>query len=116
MNSDRIGISVATLNYEIDRRIVESVLQSIEVLVHEKGRFAISDYKYAMGWHFFNVIIDRDLLHKLTNLLGSEFLKTKGKTLEEKLLKWISLKLKSYGCKASLDLAEKKESTKYGLF
>ncbi len=116
MSVDKIGISVATLNYEKDRKIVESVLHSIESLVHEKGRFVIGEDQPAMGWHFFKVIIDRDLLYKLTNLLGSEFFKTKGKTLEDKLVNWITHNLKAYGCNARLDLVEKKENRKYGLF
>jgi len=116
MTFRKIGISVATLDYERDRRIVESVLRSVELMVHEKGLFAIDEPQYTMGWYFFNVFVDYELLQKLTNFLGSEFLQTKGKTPEDKFLNWLAVKLQENKSRATLDLAEKKETTKYGLF
>lgn len=116
MSIGKIAISVAVLNYEKDRRILESVLRSVESMVHAKDTFVVSEAQYAMGWYFFNLLVDYDLIPKLANFLGSEFLQINGKSLEDKFLNWLAFKLKEYACDAKLDLVERKESTKYGLF
>ena len=44
----KIGISVTTLDYERDRKIMESVLHSVESTVHMKDMFVIGEPKYAI--------------------------------------------------------------------
>ncbi len=116
MTTGKIGIAVSTLHYEADRRIMESALRSLELMVHEKGTFAIGEPQYAMDWYFFSVFVDYELLRKVINFMGSEFFKTKNKTLQDRFLDWLAVKLQENKSKAMLDLVERKESTKYGLF
>lgn len=116
MVSERIEINVAVLDYDRDSEILTRALKEVESLVHGKNEFSLGDPQFAFGWHFFTLYVSRDLLVKLANLLGNEFLSVKGKTFEKKFVNWLTARLKEFGCEMKLDLKAEIESSKYGLF
>lgn len=116
MSDERIEISVAVLNYDRDSQILSKALREIEMLVHGKNEFTFGDPEFTFGWYFFTVTINRELLIKLVNLLGNEFLSVKGKSFEKKFVNWLAARLKQFGAEMKLDLKSELESSKYGLF
>lgn len=116
MLTETVQISVAVVNYDRESRIIRSVLKEAEALVHGKDEFVMGEPEYTFGWYFFDLTVSRNLLVKLVNLLGNEFLSIKGKNSEKKFLNWLTAKLRQLGCEARLDLTSELESSKFGLF
>lgn len=113
---DRIEINVAALNYEREKQILQKALSEIEAMVHGKDEFVIGDPQFTFGWYFFTLSISRDLIVKLVNLLGNEFLSVKGKSFEKKFVNWLTVRLKSLGCNVQMNLKAEMETSKFGLF
>lgn len=113
---DVIEINVAALNYDRESKILQSALKEIEVMVHSKDEFSIGDPQFTFGWYFFTLSVSKDLVLKLMNLLGSEFLSVKGKTFENKFLNYLTARLKQVGCDVHLNLKAEMETSKFGFF
>ena len=113
---ERININVSATNYDQSSNGISSILTTIEEMVHEENEFRITDSEFAFGWHFYVVSINRMLIQKLADQLGNDFQKLKGKTLEQKFLKWFSQKIQEKNPKAKLAIKEEMESSKFGIF
>ena len=113
---DTIEINVAVLNYNRDSQILQKALREIEVMVHTKDEFAISDPQFTFGWYFFTLSVSRELIVKIVNLLGNEFLNVKGKSFEKKFVNWLTARLKQRGCDVQMNLKAEMETSKFGLF
>jgi hypothetical protein len=113
---DVIEINVAVLNYDKESKIIQSALREMEAMVHGKDGFSIGDPQFTFGWYFFTLSVSKDLVVKLTNLLGKEFLNIKGKTSEYKFLNYLAARLKQVGCNVHLNLKAEMETSKFGLF
>ena len=113
---DVIEINVAALNYDKESRIISTALKEIEALVHGKDQFTIGDPQFTFGWYFFTLSVSKDLVVRLMNLLGNEFLTIKGKTFENKFLNYLAKRLKQVGCDVHLNLKAEMETSKFGLF
>ncbi|MFQ5969435.1 MAG: hypothetical protein ACE5J2_02945 [Nitrososphaerales archaeon] len=113
---DTIEITVAAANYDKESQILAGALREIEAMVHGKDDFVIGEPQYTFGWYFFTVYVSRDLMVKLMNLLGTEFLAVKGKSFEKKFVNWLNTRLKQLGCGVHLNLKSEMETTKFGLF
>ena len=85
-------------------------------MVHGKDEFSIGDPDFTFGWYFFTLSISKDLVVRLVNLLGNEFLKVKGKSFENKFLNYLSARLKEVGCNVHMNLKAEMETSKFGLF
>ena len=109
-------MSVTASNYRRDSEAIKLALKEIAAMTHSYEDFEISDAEYTFGWYFFIVSINRSLIIKLANLLGNEFLKFKGKTVEKKFVNWLEARLKRVGCQVHIMLKEEFMSSKYGLF
>lgn len=116
MATEKVEISVAVMNYDRDSQILNRALREVEALVHGKNEFVIGEPQFTFGWYFFTLTVNRELLIKLVNLLGNEFLNTKGKSFERKFVNWLTNRLKQVGCEMKLDLKSELETSKYGLF
>lgn len=116
MATDKIEISVAALNYDRDSQILNRALREVEAMVHGKNEFVLGEPQFTFGWYFFTLSVSRELLVKLANLLGNEFLSVKGKSFERKFVNWLSNRLRQLGCEMKLDLKAELETSKYGLF
>lgn len=108
-----IGISVASMNYEKDRKVINEVMRSAELIVHTKNEFFISEAEFEMGWHFFILHVSPNLLHKIFDYTDYQMHAMK---LEDRFISWLSQKLEEKQCTVYLDLESKKGSSKYGLF
>jgi hypothetical protein len=116
MVTENIEINVAVLNYDRDSQLLTRALKEVEAMVHGKNEFVLGDPQFAFGWYFFTLYVSRELLIKIANLLGNEFLKVKGKSFEKKFVNWLTVRLKQLGCEMKLDLKSEIETSKYGLF
>jgi len=113
---DVIEINIAALNYDKEKRIIQSALRELEAMVHCKDEFSIGDPQFTFGWYFFTLAVSKDLVVKLMNLLGNEFLSVKGKSFENKFLNYLTARLKQAGCDVHLNLKAEMETSKFGLF
>jgi hypothetical protein len=116
MATEKIEISVAALNYDRDSQILNRALREVEAMVHGKNEFVLGEPQFTFGWYFFTLSVSRELLVRLANLLGNEFLSVKGKSFERKFVNWLNSRLSQLGCEMKLDLKAELETSKYGLF
>jgi hypothetical protein len=116
MITDKIEITVAVMNYDRDSQLLTKALREVEAMIHGKDEFVLGEPQFTFGWYFFTLSVSRELLVKLANLLGNEFLKVKGKSFENKFVNWLTARLKQLGCEMKLDLKSEIETSKYGLF
>ena len=116
MPGNMIEINVAVMNYDRDSKILTGSLKEIELMLHIKDKFILGETQFTFGWYFFTLSVSKEVLVKLVNLLGNEFLNMKEKSVEKKFVKWLTVKLKQLGCEMKLDLKSEIETSKYGLF
>jgi len=113
---DVIEINVAVLNYDKESKIIQSALREMEAMVHGKDGFSIGDPQFTFGWYFFTLSVSKDLVVRVMNLHGNEFVSVKGKTFENKFLNYLAARLKQVGCDIHLNLKAEMETSKFGLF
>ncbi len=113
---DIVEIEVATLNYKRDYEILVNAMHKVEAMVHAYDSFTIGEPDQVMGWYFFTLYVNKSLMVRLVNLLGNDFLRIRGKSLEHKFINWLTVKLKQVGCDMKLTLKADLMSSKYGLF
>ena len=82
----RININVSAVDYENTSKAIISTLSNLEQMVHGENEFIVTDSEFAFGWHFYVVCVNRSLVQKLSEQMGTDFdrIKGKGGTLEEK--------------------------------
>ncbi|MGB6463265.1 MAG: hypothetical protein WBF38_03455 [Nitrosotalea sp.] len=113
---ERININVSATDYESTSKVIISTLGKLEQMVHGEKDFIVTDSEFAFGWHFYVVCINKSLVRKLSDQLGPDFEKIKGKTLEHKFLRWLEQKVIQKNIKVKLAIKEEMESSKYGIF
>jgi hypothetical protein len=113
---ERININVSATDYELTSKAIISTLSSLEQMVHGENEFIVTDSEFAFGWHFYVVCINRSLVKRLSEQLGPDFEKIKGKTLDHKFLNWLTQKVVQKNVKVKLAIKEEMESSKYGMF
>ncbi len=114
--NDRININVSAVNYDKTSKAIAHKLTLLEEMVHGEDDFAMTDSEFAFGWHFFVVSVNRSLVEKLVEQMGSDFDKLKGKGVEKKFLTWISNNMENKEHRFKLAIKEEMESSKYGVF
>ena len=85
-------------------------------MVHGQDDFIITDSEFAFGWHFYVVSVNREIVVKLAEQMGSEFEKLKGKGLDKKFLTWLTNQISQKGIKVKFAIKEEMESSKFGIF
>ncbi len=113
---ERININVSATDYELTSKAIISTLSSLEQMVHGENEFIVTDSEFAFGWHFYVVCINRSLVKRLSEQLGPDFEKIKGKTIDHKFLNWLTQKVAQKNVKVKLAIKEEMESSKYGMF
>jgi len=113
---ERININVSAIDYDKTSREIKSTLSLLEEMVHGEDGFIITDSEFAFGWHFYVVCVNKDLVQKLSEQMGPDFEKLKGKSLEKKFLTWLTKKVEEKNLKVKLAIKEEMESSKYGIF
>ncbi len=113
---ERLNINVSAIDYDKTSSSIKSTLTLLEEMVHYEDGFIITDSEFAFGWHFYVVCVNRDLIEKLSDQMGSDFERIKGKGLEKKFLTWLTKKVEDKNLKIKLVIKEEMESSKYGIF
>lgn len=113
---ERLNINVSAIDYDKTSSAIKSTLTLLEEMVHYEDGFIITDSEFAFGWHFYVVCVNKDLIEKLSDQMGSDFEKIKGRGLEKKFLTWLTKKVEDKNLKIKLVIKEEMESSKYGIF
>ena len=112
----RLNINVSAIDYDKTSKEIASTLALLEEMVHGENEFAITDSEFAFGWHFFVVSVNREIIQKLQEQMGTDFDKLKGKGTEKKFLTWLTKKLEPNVPRFKLAIKEEMETSKYGVF
>ena len=114
--SERININVSTVDYGKTGAAIGKTLSLLEDRTHGENEFVMTDSEFAFGWHFFVLSVNRSMVEQLAELIGPEFERYKGKTLEKKFLSWLASQIEAGSPRFKLAIKEEMESSKYGLF
>jgi hypothetical protein len=109
---ERININASAIDYDKTSNAIKSTLTLLEQMVHSEDGFIITDSEFAFGWHFYVVCVNKELVHKLSEQMGSDFEKLKGKGIEKKFLTWLTKKIEEKNLKIKLAIKEEMESSK----
>lgn len=112
----KININVSTVDYDKTSKAITQQLSLLEEMVHSQEDFVMTDSEFAFGWHFFVVSINKTLVEKLVDQMGTDFDKLKGKGIEKKFLTWLTNNLEGKIPRFKLAIKEEMESSKYGIF
>ncbi|MGI0082695.1 MAG: hypothetical protein ACREAG_05295 [Nitrosopumilaceae archaeon] len=113
---ERININVSATDYDNTSKVIVSTLRDLERMVHGENEFIVTDSEFAFGWHFYVVRVNKSLVQKLSDQMGSDFDKIKGKGPEKKFLTWLTDKVAKKNLKVKLAIKEEMESSKFGIF
>ena len=113
---ERVNINVSAIDYDKTAAVIKSTLTLLEEMVHSEDGFVITDSEFAFGWHFYVVCVNKEIIEKLSDQMGSDFEKLKGKGLEKKFLTWLTKKIEEKNLKIKLAIKEEMESSKFGIF
>ncbi len=112
----RININVSAVDYDKTSKALTHQLLLLEEMVHSQEDFVMTDSEFAFGWHFFVLIINKSLIQKLVEMMGSDFTRLKGKGTEKKFLTWLAKNIESKSPRFKLAIKEDMESSKFGIF
>ena len=68
---DRININVSAVDYDKTSKAIAHKLTFLEEMVHGDQDFVMTDSEFAFGWHFFVLSVNRSLVEKLVEQMGS---------------------------------------------
>jgi len=112
----RININVSAVDYDKTSKAISRTLTLLEERVHGEDEFVMTDSEFAFGWHFFVVSVNRWMVEKLSEQMGSDFDRLKGKGVEKKFLTWLANQVGAGVPRFKLAIKEEMESSKYGIF
>ncbi len=112
----KININVSAVDYDKTGKAITQQLSLLEEMVHSQEDFVMTDSEFAFGWHFFVVSVNKTLVEKLVDQMGSDFDRLKGKGMEGKFLTWLTNNLEGKTPRFKLAIKEEMESSKYGIF
>jgi hypothetical protein len=112
----RLNINVSAVDYDKTSKALTHQLSLLEEMVHGEEDFAMTDSEFAFGWHFFVLSVNKSLIEKLAEMMGTDFEKLKGKNTDKKFLAWITKNIESKSPRFKLAIKEEMESSKFGIF
>lgn len=112
----RLNINVSAVDYEKTRHAVSEVLSLLEKRLHAEGLFTATDSEFAFGWHFFVLSVRREAVRGLAEQMGPDFEKLKGKTADDKFISWLHRQASAGSPRFKMDVKERMESSKFGVF
>ena len=113
---DRININVSAVDYDKTSKAITQHLSLVEEMVHSHNDFVITDSEFAFGWYFFVVSVNKSLVKKFADQMGTDFDKIKGKDMGGKFITWLANNLEGKTPRFKLAIKEEMESSKYGIF
>jgi hypothetical protein len=112
----RININVSAIDYDKTSKALTRQLSLLEEMVHSKEDFVMTDSEFAFGWHFFVLSVNKSLVEKLAEMMGTDFDKLKGRGIEKKFLTWLTKNVETKSPRFKLAIKEEMESSKFGIF
>ena len=112
----KININVSAVDYDKTSKALTHQLSLLEEMVHGQEDFVMTDSEFAFGWHFFVLSVNKSLVQKLMEMMGSDFEKLKGKSTEKKFLTWLTKNVENKSPRFKLAIKEEMESSKFGIF
>ncbi len=112
----RLNVNVSAIDYDKTSKALTHQLSLLEEMVHGGEDFVMTDSEFAFGWHFFVLSVNRSLIGKLSETMGPDFEKLKGKGTDKKFLSWLSKNIESKSPRFKLAIKEEMESSKFGIF
>ena len=112
----RIYINVSAVDYDKTSKAITHQLSLLEEMVHSQDDFVMTDSEFAFGWHFFVLGVNKTLVVKLSEMMGPDFEKLKGKGMEKKFLTWLTKNIENKSPRFKIALKEEMESSKFGIF
>ncbi|MDH3204613.1 MAG: hypothetical protein OEL81_08055 [Nitrosopumilus sp.] len=112
----RININVSTVDYDKTSKALTHQLSMLEEMVHSQEDFVMTDSEFAFGWHFFVLSVNKSLVQKLIEVMGTDFEKLKGKGMEKKFITWLMKNVENKSPRFKLAIKEEMESSKFGIF
>ena len=76
---EEFNINVSAVDYDKTSKALTHQLSLLEEMVHSQDEFVMTDSEFAFGWHFFVLSVNKSLVQKLVEMMGSDFGKLKGK-------------------------------------
>ena len=112
----RLNVNVSAIDYDKTSKALTHQLSLLEEMVHGGEDFMMTDSEFGFGWHFFVLSVNRSLIDKLAEMMGTDFEKLKGKGTDKKFLAWLSKNVESKSPRFKLAIKEEMESSKFGIF
>ncbi len=97
----RETFEISTLDYESDRRLIESIIAQVEWGLHDKSSLEIGEPSRYLGWTFFKISLDVAFIVKMAEVYGG-LMNAEGWTHYEKFENWLKAKLDEAGSKAKV--------------
>ncbi|MGH9921849.1 MAG: hypothetical protein ACRD38_03770 [Nitrososphaerales archaeon] len=95
----RETFEISTLDYESDRRLIESIIAQVEWGLHDKSSLEIGEPSRYLGWTFFKISLDVAFIVKMAEVYGG-LMNAEGWTHYEKFENWLKAKLDEVGSEA----------------
>ena len=113
---ERLHVNVSATDYDKTSKEIIRTLSTLQDIVHGENDFVVTDSEFAFGWHFYVISINKELIQKLADQMGSDFEKLKGKGLDKKFLTWLTNKMNQKNLRIKFAIKEEMESSKFGIF
>ena len=97
----RETFEISTLDYELDRRRIESIIAKVERGLHYKSSLEIGEPSKYIGWTFFTISLDVAFIVKMAEMYEG-LMNAEGWTHYEKFENWLKAKLDEAGSKAKV--------------
>ncbi len=113
---ERIVIQVASV--DADPKVIEGLVLDTLNMVHAGESMAIGETDSALGWTFYRVSASRAAVRHLASFPGSDIMKVRGDSVEQRFVNWLNrqAKKKGFGDRVHFTLASDLRSSRYGLF
>ena len=112
----KININVSAVDFDKTSKALTHQLSLLEEMVHGEEDFIMTDSEFAFGWYFFVLSVNKSLVQKLAEMMGSDFDRLKGRGLEKKFLTWLTKNMESKSPRFKIAIKEEMESSKFGIF
>ena len=112
----RLNINVSTIDYDKTSKALTRALSLLEERTHGENEFVMTDSEFAFGWHFFVLSVNQAMIEELSEQMGQDFEKLKGKGTDKKFLTWLTNQIESRSPRFKLAIKEEMESSKFGIF
>jgi hypothetical protein len=92
----RETFEISTLDYEYDKKLIESMISKVEWGLHDTSSLEIGEPSKYIGWTFFTISLDVAFIVKMAEVYEG-LMNAEGWTHYEKFENWLKAKLDETG-------------------